>query len=129
MEGALISVIIPVFNVEPYLQQCVESVLSQTYRNLEVLLIDDGSTDGSAALCDQWTERDNRVRVVHENNRGLSEARNTALNLMRGTHVMMVDGDDWLPHNAVLHLLQTLTDTGADVAVGSWLMVPDGVTP
>ncbi|MBO6250014.1 MAG: glycosyltransferase family 2 protein [Muribaculaceae bacterium] len=129
MEGALISIIIPVFNVEPYLQQCVESVLSQTYRNLEVLLIDDGSTDGSAALCDQWAERDNRVRVVHENNRGLSEARNTALNLIRGTHVMMVDGDDWLPHNAVLHLLQTLTDTGADVAVGSWLMVPDGVTP
>ena len=129
MEGALISVIIPVYNVEPYLQQCVDSVLTQTYRNLEVLLIDDGSTDGSAAMCDQWAERDNRVRVVHETNRGLSEARNTALNLMRGTHVMMVDGDDWLPTDAVLHLLQTLTATDADLAVGRWLMVPDGTSP
>ena len=95
----LISVIVPVYNVAPYLRQCVDSILSQSYTNLEVLLIDDGSTDESGAICDEYAQQDSRVKVIHKSNGGLSSARNVGLSLASGEWIGFVDSDDWLDTN------------------------------
>ena len=116
----LISVIVPVYNVAQYLDTCLESIVGQTYRNLEILVVDDGSTDDSGTMCDRWAGLDERIRVIHQPNGGLSAARNTALDVMRGDVVTMVDSDDLLhPHfiEVLLHLLQRHE---ADIAVGGY---------
>ena len=118
----LISVIVPVYNVEDYLDQCMESIVGQTYPHLEILMVDDGSTDNSGALCDQWAERDQRIRVIHQENGGLSAARNTALDAMSGELVIMVDSDDVLHLDAVSILLQAIQAHHADVAIGSFVV-------
>ncbi len=92
----LISVIVPVYNVEPYLRKCVDSILNQTYRNLEVILVDDGSPDGCPAICDEYAEKDARVRVIHKVNGGQSDARNAGLKNACGEYVTFVDSDDWV---------------------------------
>lgn len=93
-EKPLISVIVPVYNVQDCLKECVESIREQTYDNLEIILVDDGSTDGSGTICDSYALRDSRIRVVHKKNGGLSSARNAGLDIMRGKYVSFVDGDD-----------------------------------
>ena len=118
----LISVIVPVYNVEDYLDQCMESIVGQNYPHLEILMVDDGSTDNSGALCDQWAERDKRIRVIHQENGGLSAARNTALDAMSGELVIMVDSDDVLHPDAVSILLQAIQAQHADVAIGSFVV-------
>ena len=118
----LISVIVPVYNVENYLDQCMESIVGQTYPHLEILMVDDGSTDNSGTLCDQWAERDQRIRVIHQENGGLSAARNTALDAMSGELVIMVDSDDVLHPDAVSILLQAIQAHHADVAIGSFVV-------
>ena len=92
----LISVIVPIYNVEPYLRKCVDSILNQTYQNLEVILVDDGSPDNCGAICDEYAEKDERVRVIHKENGGLSSVRNLALGSAHGDYVTFVDGDDWI---------------------------------
>lgn len=92
----LLSVIIPIYNVEPYLRKCVDSVLNQTYRNLEVILVDDGSPDGCGAICEEYAAKDDRVRVIHKANGGQATARNAGLEQMTGEYLTFVDGDDWL---------------------------------
>ena len=92
----LISVIVPVYKVEPYLDRCVQSIVSQTYENLEIILIDDGSPDQCPAMCDSWAERDPRIRVIHKENGGVSSARNEGLKAATGTWLSFVDSDDWL---------------------------------
>ncbi len=92
----MLSIIVPVYNVEKYLNRCVESLLGQSYRELEVLLIDDGSTDNSPSICDQWAERDSRVRVFHQPNSGPSTARNFGLKEVKGSWITFVDSDDFL---------------------------------
>ena len=92
----LISVIVPVYKVEQYLPQCVESILNQTYRNLELILVDDGSPDGCGKICDAYAEKDSRVRVIHKKNGGLSDARNAGLNAASGDYLSFIDGDDWI---------------------------------
>lgn len=92
----LISVIVPVYNVEPYLRKCVDSILNQTYRNLEVILVDDGSPDGCPAICDEYAVIDRRVKVVHKENEGQAIARNTALGIASGEYIAFVDSDDWI---------------------------------
>ena len=92
----LISVIVPVYKVEQYLNKCVDSILGQTYENLEVILVDDGSPDGCGALCDRYAAADGRIRVIHKENGGLSSARNAGLDVARGEYVGFVDSDDWL---------------------------------
>ena len=92
----LISVIIPVYNVEPYLRQCVDSVLSQTYQNIEIILVDDGSTDSSGIICDDYAHKHNNLKVIHKKNAGLSEARNSGLEVANGSYIAFIDSDDWI---------------------------------
>lgn len=96
----LLSVIIPIYNVEPYLRACVDSVLTQSYSNMEVILVDDGSPDGCGSICDEYEQKDYRVKVVHKSNGGLSDARNAGMAVAQGEYLMFVDSDDLLPVNA-----------------------------
>lgn len=105
-----LSVIIPVYNVTPYLEDCIDSLLVQSFADFEVLLVDDGSTDGSGAICDEYAKRDNRIRVLHKNNGGVSSARNLGLDNARGEWIYFVDSDDELLSGG----LQTLVDSIAD---------------
>ena len=112
----LVSIIVPVYNVEQYLDRCLDSLVRQTYSKIEILLVDDGSTDGSGALCDAWQRRDHRIRVFHKPNGGLSDARNHGLERASGDWVCFVDSDDWFDLRFVETMLGALEDTGADVA-------------
>lgn len=105
---ALISVIIPVYNVKSYLKKCINSVLNQTYKNLEILIIDDGSDDGSEILCDQYINQDNRIKVFHKTNGGLSSARNYGLRYAEGEFIGFVDGDDYIDSKMYEHLFETM---------------------
>lgn len=111
----LISVIVPVYKVEAYLDRCLESLTSQTYENLEILLVEDGSPDGSGAICDAWAEKDSRVRVIHQKNQGGGAARNAALDIARGELLAFVDSDDYIDPNMYTHLYELLQQ-GADIA-------------
>lgn len=112
-EKPLISVIIPVYNVEKYVRKCLDSVLNQTYENLEILIIDDGSTDDSGNLCDEY--QDTHVHVYHTDNHGLSAARNYALDRIHGDYIAFLDSDDWMELNALEILLNKAKTTGADI--------------
>lgn len=95
-KSPLISVIVPIYKVEPYLRRCVDSILSQTYTNLEIILVDDGSPDNCPAICDEYAKADKRVRVIHKKNGGVSDARNIGISAASGEYLMFVDSDDWL---------------------------------
>ena len=95
-ESPLISIIIPVYNVAPFLSQCIQSVLDQTYTHLEVIIVDDGSTDESPAICDKFAKLDTRIKVIHKKNGGLSDARNAGLDIASGDFIGFVDSDDWI---------------------------------
>ena len=92
----LVSVIVPIYNVEKYLRRCVDSILSQSYQNLEVWLVDDGSPDGCPAICDEYARKDNRVKIIHKKNGGLSDARNVAIDVASGEYICFVDSDDYV---------------------------------
>ncbi|MCI6229211.1 MAG: glycosyltransferase [Clostridiales bacterium] len=111
----LISVIVPVYRVEKYLDHCIRSITEQTYSNLEILLVDDGSTDGSGEICDRWAARDSRIRVIHKQNAGAGAARNTALDAAGGDLIAFVDSDDYLHPNMYAHLYSLMKD-GVDIA-------------
>lgn len=113
---ATISVVVPVYKAEAYLRRCTDSILGQTHRDLEVLLIDDGSPDGSGALCDAIAGEDSRVRVLHKANGGVSSARNLGLAEATGEYIAFVDSDDWLEPSALELLLAALVEGGADTA-------------
>lgn len=116
-EKSLISVIVPVYNVEQYLRPCLDSLLGQTYRELEILLIDDGSPDGSGAICDEYAEKDGRIRVFHTENRGVSAARNLGLKEAKGDYIGFVDSDDWIEPEMYELLTRNLEETGSDVSI------------
>ena len=115
-----ISVIVPVFNVAGYLRQCVDSILSQDYGNLEVILIDDGSTDGSGEICDRYAALDSRVRAIHQKNGGAAAAKNAGLRLATGEYLAFADSDDYLEPDAYGFLMKALLETGADAVQGSF---------
>ena len=117
-----ISVIVPVYNVEPYLRKCVDSILAQSYSNLEVTLVDDGSPDGCGAICDEYAAKDARVRVIHKPNGGVSDARNAGLDIMTGDYVAFVDSDDWIDKQH-LSSMYALVNGGADIAVSDVQLV------
>ncbi len=111
----MISVIVPVYNVELYLGKCLDSLLAETFTDLEILVIDDGSTDRSGGICDRYSESDKRVRVFHTENRGLSAARNLGLDHARGEYIGFVDSDDWIDPEMYALLLNKAEETGADI--------------
>ena len=111
----LISVIVPVYRVENYLDHCIQTIAEQTYANLEILLVDDGSPDGSGGICDRWAETDSRIRVIHQQNAGAGAARNTALDAANGDLIAFVDSDDYLHPNLYAHLYG-LMKVGVDIA-------------
>lgn len=111
----LLSVIVPVYRVEQYLDKCISSILNQTYDNLELILVDDGSPDSSGAICDRWAERDSRVRVIHQKNAGGGAARNAGLDAARGEIIGMIDSDDYIHPNMYQHLYGLMQD-GVDIA-------------
>lgn len=110
-----ISVIVPVYKVEPYLDQCVSSIVNQTYPNLEIILVDDGSPDNCPAMCDAWAEKDQRIRVIHQQNQGGGAARNAGLGIATGEYIAFVDSDDYLAMDMYQYLLEML-QCGADIA-------------
>ena len=116
----MISVIIPVYNVEQYLPQCVESILAQTYQRLEIILVDDGSTDGSGRLCDALAQRDGRIRVIHKPNGGLSDARNAGTEACNGEFVFYLDSDDYLEQDAIMALVRIQSESQAEIVIGNY---------
>ena len=123
----LISVIIPVYNVKEYLVECMESIINQTYKDLEIILVDDGSTDGSSAICDRYAMKDKRVHTVHKVNGGLSSARNTGMDCAKGKYISFVDSDDGLELDFYEILYESIKSTNADIAVcGRYLASENG---
>lgn len=116
IENNLISVIVPIYKVEKFLDKCVKSIVNQTYFNLEIILVDDGSPDNCPAICDKWGEKDNRIRVVHKKNGGLSDARNAGLNIATGEYVVFIDSDDWIESSMIEKLYVLLMKCNADIA-------------
>lgn len=118
-----ISVIVPVYKVEKYINKCIDSILEQTFIDFELLLVDDGSPDNCGAICDTYAQRDKRVKVIHKENGGLSDARNVALDVMQGEYVFFVDSDDWITNDALETMYSALRRTGAEVATGNIISV------
>ncbi len=112
----LISVIVPVYNVEPYLRRCVDSILAQTYEDLEIILVDDGATDSSGAICDEYAGKDLRVRVIHKPNGGLSSARNAGIDVAKGEYLAFVDSDDWIEESTYEYLMGLIRRFGVKLA-------------
>lgn len=127
MKDPLISIIIPVYNTIEYLENCLDSVISQTYKNIEILLIDDGSLDGSDSLCDRYAENDSRIKVVHQKNAGVSKARNVALDKVSGEYICFVDSDDTINENLILHLYTTMLEKNADITICSHKTICENV--
>ena len=119
----LISVIIPVYNVKDYLDRCITSVINQTYSKLEIILIDDGSTDGSSTICDKWVKEDGRIQVIHKKNGGLSDARNQGLRVAKGELISFVDSDDWLGLEFYERLVNAINNDNSDIAACTVEMV------
>lgn len=118
-----VSIIVPVYNVRNYIEKCIDSLISQTYSNLEIILVDDGSTDGSEKVCDVFEKKDCRVKVIHKKNGGQSEARNMGLDIASGDYITFVDSDDYVTNNYIEFLLDLLVSNDADISIGSYTYV------
>lgn len=112
----LISVIVPVYKVEDYLYRCVESIVNQSYKNLEIILVDDGSPDKCPQMCDEWIKKDSRIKVIHKDNGGLSDARNAGLDIASGEYISFVDSDDWISKNYIEKLYHSIIANNADIS-------------
>lgn len=115
MNKPLITVIVPLYNVEQYLRRCIESIICQTYDNLEIILVDDGSQDQSGVICDEYAFKDKRIKVIHQNNAGVSEARNAGIDNANGNYIQFVDGDDWIERDACKKALDIAIEQNADI--------------
>ena len=121
----MVSVIIPVYNVEKYLKKCIESAISQTYRNIEIILVDDGSTDSSSLICDEYSKIDNRIRVIHKQNAGLGLARNSGMEIMDGEYVTFVDSDDYISDNLIENLINGMEEENFDICKSNLQVVDE----
>ena len=123
----LVSIIIPIYNVENYLEQCIISVVHQTYKNLEIILVNDGSPDNSLGICEQWKRADSRIKLINKDNGGLSDARNCGLRVSSGELVLFVDSDDWISINMVENMVNEMIQNDVDLVVCDFIRVfPDG---
>lgn len=125
----LISIIVPVYKVESYLNKCIESIVNQTYQNLEIILVDDGSPDHCPAMCDDWAKKDERIRVIHKSNGGLSDARNAGMKIASGDYLGFVDSDDWIAPEMYERLLYAINKDQSDIAACSVEMIWEDHTP
>ena len=126
---SLVTVIIPVYNLEDYLEKCLDSIINQTYTNLDILAVNDGSTDGSPSILKQYASKDSRLRVITQANQGLSAARNAGLVTLKPEtkFICFVDSDDWLPHDAIQNMVNCILERQADVVCGLYdTFLPDG---
>ena len=116
-----ITIIVPVYNVEKYLKTAIDSAINQTYKNIEIILVDDGSTDSSGKICDEYGKKDDRIIVVHQENKGLSGARNTGLDIAKGKYIMFLDSDDTFEKDACENLYNEIEKTNADFVIGNYI--------
>lgn len=126
MEKDLISVIIPVYKVEKYLEKCIESIIKQTYTNLQIILVDDGSPDNCGKICDEYAKKDSRIEVIHKINGGLSDARNVGINRANGRYIGFVDSDDYIKEDMYEKLINLIKEYNADVSICNLYDVIDG---
>lgn len=117
----LISVIVPIYKVKEYLERCIESIVNQTYQNLEIILVDDGSPDSCPVLCDNWKKKDDRIKVIHKKNGGLSDARNEGMKIATGDYISFVDSDDWIGKEMYHCMVQALENYDADICECNYL--------
>lgn len=125
MENILLSIIVPVYNVEKYLRRCLTSIINQTYINLEIILVDDGSTDKSGNICDEFAEKDSRITVIHKKNEGVSVARNIGLDIAKGDYIGLVDSDDYIKADMYTNLLELIMTSDSDMAVCNFSYVDE----
>lgn len=128
MESDTISVIIPVYKVEKYLDRCIRSVVDQTYKNLEIIIVDDGSPDRCGIICDEWAKKDKRIKIIHKENGGLSDARNAGLDIASGEYICFVDSDDYIHSEMYQRLYEKTKQYNADITICGFYRVsdPDG---
>ena len=119
----LISVIVPVYNVDKYLDKCIKSIINQTYKNLEIILVDDGSSDKCPKMCDDWAKKDNRIKVIHKKNGGVSSARNIGIKESKGEYITFVDSDDWLEKDFIIKLYEVIIKNDSDIALSAYKRV------
>lgn len=125
MDSGLVSIIIPIYKVEKYICKCIESVINQTYKNLEIILVDDGSPDNCPLICDEYAKKDGRIVVKHKKNGGLSDARNTGLDIANGEYLFFLDSDDYIAEDAIEKLYRILTETNSDLAICNYEYVSE----
>ena len=125
MMNPLISVIVPVYKVEMYLKRCIDSIVTQTYSNIELILIDDGSPDNCPQICESYKEKDSRIVVIHKKNEGLSAARNKGLDIAHGDYITFIDSDDWVSTEYLSKLYSSIKETNADIAIVNHKQVTD----
>jgi len=126
MNDILVSVIIPVYNVERYLDRCINSIINQTYSNIEIILINDGSTDKSLEKCNEYKDKDSRIKLISKKNSGLSDTRNCGINVATGKFLTFIDSDDWITSDYIKHLIDLVNSYQADISVTSYLKVWEG---
>ena len=114
----LISVIVPIYNVEKYLKKCIDSILKQTYTNLEIILVDDGSPDNCGKICDEYAKKDKRIKVLHKKNGGLSDARNKGIEIAKGRYIYLIDSDDIITKDSIEILYKNIIETKKDISIG-----------
>lgn len=124
-ENSLVSIIVPIYKVEKELDRCVQSILKQTYKNIELILVDDGSPDQCPEMCDKYAKRDKRIVTIHKKNGGLSDARNAGLDIAQGEYVAFIDSDDWVSENFIEDLIHNLKDTEADISICGYIIIDD----
>ena len=126
--GDKISVIVPIYNVEQYLRRCIDSIINQTYKNLEIILIDDGSTDNSSTICDEYCKKDKRIKVIHKNNEGVSSARNKGIELSKGKYIVFIDSDDYVSNEHIEVLYDCIISNNVDLVISNLIDISeDGI--
>ena len=121
MPQPLVSIIVPIYKVEPYLRRCLDSIVNQTYTNLEIILVDDGSPDNCPQICDEYAAKDKRIIVIHKENGGLSDARNAGLDICKGEYISFVDSDDWVDEKYIEVLLSLSIKENTDIVIGEYV--------
>ncbi|NSW90264.1 MAG: glycosyltransferase [Firmicutes bacterium] len=124
----LVSIIVPIYNVEDHIRKCVNSILKQTYTNIEIILVDDGSNDKSSKICDEYAQLDDRIKVIHKENGGVSSARNAGLSIANGKYIGFVDADDWIDIDMYEYLVQSIESNNCDIACCGYYKEHKGIT-